>query len=134
MSTNYYLMMYYVHSYLESVKSELKFDKNTTVENFRAVPENDAHCKKVFEYGLSQFNYELSHNQVCNGINLLLKSHFPDLKANDEVKFVEGDRSGQNATVLSFNNATKEARVKCVDGSETTVNMKNVKLIEPATV
>jgi hypothetical protein len=110
--------MYYVHSYLESVKSELKFDKNTTVENFRDVPENDAHCKKVFEYGLSQFNYELSHNQVCNG----------------EVKFVEGDRSGQNATVLSFNNATKEARVKCVDGSETTVNMKNVKLIEPATV
>lgn len=74
MTDKYALLMYYVHSYLESVRHELKITKDTTVENFRDNPENEAHCKLVFDHSLSQWNYELSYNQIANGINLLLKS------------------------------------------------------------
>lgn len=74
MSDKYRLLMYYVHSYLESVRTELKITKETTVENFREQPENEAHCKKVFEHSLTEWNYELSYNQVANGINLLLQA------------------------------------------------------------
>jgi hypothetical protein len=73
MTDKYYLMQYYIHSYLESVKAELKITPDTTVENFRDQPENEAHCKKIFEHSLSQYNYELSYNQIANGINLLLQ-------------------------------------------------------------
>lgn len=68
----YLLLMYYINSYLETVRSELKINKDTTVENFREQPENEAHCKKICEYSLTQWNYELSYNQVANGINLFL--------------------------------------------------------------
>jgi PP-loop superfamily ATP-utilizing enzyme len=56
------------------VRHELKITKNTTVENFRESPENEKHCQRIFEYSLTEWNYELSYNQVANGINLLLKS------------------------------------------------------------
>lgn len=74
MSDKYLLLVYYVHSYLETVKHELKIDKTTTVDNFRNQPENETHCKKIFEHSLSQWNYELSYNQIANGINLLLET------------------------------------------------------------
>jgi hypothetical protein len=78
MTDNYYLLVYYVHSYLESVKAELIFNKKTTVENFRLNKENDRHCNLIFDYCLTQWNYELSYNQVANGINLFLKAHKND--------------------------------------------------------
>jgi hypothetical protein len=71
MTEKYTLLMYYVHSYLESVRDELKITKDTTVENFRNQPENETHCKKVFDHSLTQWNYELSYNQIANGVNLL---------------------------------------------------------------
>jgi PP-loop superfamily ATP-utilizing enzyme len=74
MTEKYTLLMYYVHSYLERVRHELKITKDTTVENFREQPENETHCKIVFEHSLTQWNYELSYNQVANGINLLLQA------------------------------------------------------------
>jgi hypothetical protein len=72
MTEKYRLLVYYVHSYLESVRGELKITKDTTVENFREDPDNESHCKRVFTYALKQFDYELSNSQVSNGINLLL--------------------------------------------------------------
>jgi hypothetical protein len=63
-----------VHSYLESVKDQLIINDSMTVENFREIPGNSTHCDNVFEYTLAQFNYELSYNQIANGINLFLKS------------------------------------------------------------
>lgn len=74
MTEKYTLLIYYVHSYFQSVINELKITENTTVENFREQPENEAHCKKVAEHSLTQWEYELSYNQIANGINLLLKS------------------------------------------------------------
>lgn len=74
MTEKYTLLMYYVHSYFESVRQELKITKDTTVENFREHPENEIHCKKVFEHSLTQWNYELSYNQIANGIKLLLQA------------------------------------------------------------
>lgn len=43
MTEKYTLLMYYVHSYFESVRQELKITKDTTVENFREHPENEIH-------------------------------------------------------------------------------------------
>lgn len=74
LSDKYLLLCYYIHSYLESVKSELDYGPKTTVENFRESAKNEKHCKLVFDHSLSQFNYELSWNQVANGIDLFLKS------------------------------------------------------------
>jgi uncharacterized protein YpuA (DUF1002 family) len=73
-SDKYTLLVYYVHSYLESVSNELVVTKDSTVENFRDNKVNEAHCSKICKHSLTQYNYELSNNQVCNGINLFLKS------------------------------------------------------------
>ncbi len=73
-SEKYTLLMYYVHSYLESVRAELKITDETTVDNFRNAQENERHCNIIFQYCLKQWEYELSYNQVANGIDLLLKA------------------------------------------------------------
>ena len=74
----YYLLIHYVHSYLHSVSDKLKIiDVNnelTSVDNFRKEPVNEFHCQKIFEICESEFNYELSWNQMANGINLFLTS------------------------------------------------------------
>ena len=69
----YFLLIYFVHSYFETVRNELNITNETTVENFRKNNINEKHCKMICEYTLSQWDYELSNNQLCNGINLLLK-------------------------------------------------------------
>ena len=53
MSDKYYLLMYYVHSYFESVRHELIINQSTTVENFRDGPSNKKHYKKIHEHSLS---------------------------------------------------------------------------------
>lgn len=73
LSDKYLLLPYYVHSYLESVRHELIFTDATTVENFRENEANEKQCQIVFEHSLTQWNYELSWNQVANGIALFLK-------------------------------------------------------------
>ena len=75
MTEKYFLLTYFVHSYLESVRKQLVVNLNTTVENFQEQPENKKHCDLIFKYTLSQWNYELSYNQLANGINLFLKSY-----------------------------------------------------------
>lgn len=75
MTEKYHLLIYYVHSYLESVKNQLHYDENTTVENFRNNSVNNKHCLDAFAASLNQWNYELSWNQVANGINLFLKAN-----------------------------------------------------------
>lgn len=86
MTDKYFLLMYYVHSYLESVRDELKIDENTTVENFSDQPKNEFHRNKVFEYSLTQWNYELSCNQVSNGINLFLEARLKNIPKLKELK------------------------------------------------
>ena len=75
MTDKYFLLMYYVHSYFETVRNELMITEDTTVENFRDWVINNKHCDLICEYSLSQWNYELSNNQLCNGINLFLKTY-----------------------------------------------------------
>lgn len=74
MSDKYIFLIYYVHSYLESVRDELHITKDTTVENFRKNPENERHCILVIDHALAQWEYELSYNQIANGINLFIKA------------------------------------------------------------
>lgn len=76
--------MYYVHSCLEMVRNHLEVDENTTVENFQESERNKAWTDKIFKESLDKFNYELSHNQVCNGINLFLKAHPYLIKEKEE--------------------------------------------------
>jgi hypothetical protein len=72
-SDKYFLLIYFVHSYLESVKKDLVYDKSTTVENFRDHEPNNAHCLLIGKHSLTQWNYELSWNQVAQGISLFLR-------------------------------------------------------------
>ena len=70
----YILLMYYIHSELELIKDKLEFDSNTTVENFQHRQVNKNICSQIFKNTLEYFDYELSHNQMCNGINRFLES------------------------------------------------------------
>jgi hypothetical protein len=78
LSDKYYLLCYYVHSYLESVKQHLAYDSKTTVESFMESRVNGKYCNLVHECALAQFHYELSYNQICNGVDLFLKSVTPE--------------------------------------------------------
>jgi hypothetical protein len=71
----YVLIMYMIHSALESYKRELIITEDTTVENFDEAPENKKITDMIFKTTLESYNYEISHNQMCNGINLLLGNH-----------------------------------------------------------
>lgn len=73
MSEKYHLLIYFIHSRLISFRKELLFNQNTTVENFRKQPCNEAVCDAIFREAIMHFGYELSHNQMCNGINLFLQ-------------------------------------------------------------
>ncbi len=74
LTEKYKLLMYTVHSLLEQWRDELSFSHlTTTVENFQDVTVNRDVCRKISALILEHFNYELSHNQMCNGINLFLK-------------------------------------------------------------
>lgn len=78
MSDKYYLLMYYVASYFQSVKGELYFDSKTTVENFQKDGGvNGRHCDLICQHSITQWSYELSTNQLCNGINLFLENNVP---------------------------------------------------------
>lgn len=70
----YIMLIYCVHSYLESVRHELIVTDKTTVENFRDEEVNKNHCLRVHKFTLENYNYELSNNQVCNAINLFLEA------------------------------------------------------------
>lgn len=74
-SDKYILLMYFVHSMLESRKNELVFDENTTVENFRENEINNKKCLDIHEICLTHYDYELSWNQIANGINLFLNAN-----------------------------------------------------------
>lgn len=74
MTEKYLLICYYVHSYFETVRSELVVTPQTTVTNFRENHVNDEHCRKIHHHVLTSFEYDLSNNQLCNGIDLFLKS------------------------------------------------------------
>jgi len=80
MTEKYHLLIYAVHSFLESNRNELFVDENTTVENFQKNPINNKKCMDVFKYTFENYNYELSNNQVCNAINLFLKARKEDMK------------------------------------------------------
>lgn len=74
LSDKYKLLCYLVRSCLEDCKNDLVFNKETTVDNFRNNELNNAKCVEIYEYVLDSFQYELSWNQMANGINLFLKS------------------------------------------------------------
>ena len=68
----YNAMMYVVHSGLESQRSKLTIQSDTTVENFSSQGDNEKVVMTIFNWCLENMNYELSNNQICNGINLFL--------------------------------------------------------------
>lgn len=67
-------MICYIHSELEMNRSHLTVDENTDVENFETYPNNKKLCREIFDTALKKHNYQISHNQMCNGINRFLKS------------------------------------------------------------
>ncbi len=75
-SDKYTLLVFYVQSCLIAVRKDLIVTPATTVENFQDDKKNAGICQGIFKSALDQYNYELSHNQMCNGINLFLKA-FP---------------------------------------------------------
>ena len=75
MTREYLVSMHVVHSSLESDSSRLSVSHITTVENFRDIEINNVVCLEIHEWVLKQYNYELSWNQVCNGVNLFLQNH-----------------------------------------------------------
>ena len=50
-------------------------DGKTTVDNFRENKTNNDKCLEIHKFVLDNFNYELSWNQLANGINLFLKTN-----------------------------------------------------------
>ena len=74
MSDKYFLLMYYVHSYFETVRDELTINENTTVENFQKHEKNKNHCDLIQKHAGTQFLYDLSYNQLANGIILFINS------------------------------------------------------------
>lgn len=74
MSEKYKLLIYVVHSCLENFRSELVVDDSTTVDNFRKNNTNNEKCLEIHKWVLDNFDYELSWNQIANGINLFLSA------------------------------------------------------------
>jgi hypothetical protein len=75
MTDKYTLLMYAVHSTLEQNRNELEYTESTTVENFRESEKNNFKCLEIHKWVLEAYKYELSWNQMCNGINLFLESN-----------------------------------------------------------
>lgn len=67
--------MYYVHSYFESIRCHLNIDSKTTVDNFQDDAFNKYHVNQIMHHVRTQFDFELSKNQLKNGIDLFLKSY-----------------------------------------------------------
>ena len=74
MTEKYKLLINVIHSHLELNRSKLIIDNLTTVENFRDNEINNQKCLDIHKFILAEYHYELSWNQVANGINLLLKA------------------------------------------------------------
>lgn len=74
MSDKYLMLMYVIHSLLETNRKELEITETTTVENFRESEKNNSKCLDIHNWILENFKYELSWNQIANGINILLKN------------------------------------------------------------
>jgi len=75
LSEKYKLLIYVVHSCLESNRNKLVVDGKTTVDNFRENKTNNDKCLEIHKFVLDNFIYELSWNQLANGINLFLKTN-----------------------------------------------------------
>ena len=80
MTEKYKLLMYAVHSCLENNRKDLIIDQHTTVDNFRNNEVNEKYCLEIHKWALDNWDYDLSWNQMANGINLFLKAH---KKANE---------------------------------------------------
>lgn len=83
MTEKYTLLIYVVHSCLEHKRGEIIVSKETTVENFRDNQTNNQVCLDIHKWVLENFKYDLSWNQMANGINqflLALKNPVPVLE------------------------------------------------------
>ena len=76
-SDKYKLMIYFAHSTLVIYSKSIVCDSKTTVEEFKA--QNKDVIKRVFDEGLSIFNYELSAEQMDRAIIVYGKSLFTPL-------------------------------------------------------
>lgn len=74
MTEKYILLMYYVHSYFETIRCQLNVSRLTTVDNFQDDAMNRHHVNQIMHHVRTQFDCELSPNQLKNGIDLFLKS------------------------------------------------------------
>ena len=106
MTDTYKLLIYYVHSELELIKNNLEVDENTTVENFQHRQVNKNICTQIFKATLDFFNYELSHNQMCNGINRFLNSQ--------KIKLNEGMKPSEFAKIKPFSSVLQKSEAETV--------------------
>lgn len=74
MSKTYKLMIFLVHSGLESQRSNLTFSSIMSVEEFMEISYNQDVISEIVKYALDNFEYELSHSQICNGVSLFLEA------------------------------------------------------------
>jgi hypothetical protein len=72
MSDNYRLMIYFAHSTMVIYEKTIESNSNMTIGEFRG--KNKDVVKRVFDEGLSIFNYELSWNQIDAAIAVYLKA------------------------------------------------------------
>lgn len=72
MTEKYTLLIYMVHSFFEMNRNHLIVDDNTTVENFRDIETNRQKCLEIESLISNNFRYDISWNQLANGIKLFL--------------------------------------------------------------
>jgi hypothetical protein len=56
------------------MRDEITVDENTTVENFQNNEQNKKICKLICDSIISELNYEISFNQLANGILMFLRT------------------------------------------------------------
>lgn len=74
LSENYRLMIYFAHSTMVMYSGSIVDNKKMNVADFRK--QNELVCKRVFDEGLSIFNYELSDEQMNRASYVYLSSKY----------------------------------------------------------
>lgn len=74
LSDRYKLMIYFAHSTFVIYEKTIISEPTTTVWGFRE--KNGDVIKRVFDEGISIFNYELSYEQMSRAIEVYLKSKY----------------------------------------------------------
>lgn len=74
MSFKYRAMIYFAHSTLVIYSKTITSNSEMSIQQFR--DENKDVIQRVFDEGISIFNYELSHEQISRAISVYLMATY----------------------------------------------------------